>query len=111
MKKFALVLALCSASAHAEYKDGNKLLEELMSPDVVPQMVALGYVEGVADVWQNISVCIPLNVQAKQVADVVKNYLWSNPQNRQYSADSLAIEGLKAVWPCTSNNTSKGRRM
>jgi hypothetical protein len=107
MKKLIIVLAMLSTPAMAEWKDGNQLFNELSDhdPTFIAPMAALGYVQGVADVYQKSQLCIPNNVQAKQAADVVRNYLYANPQLRQYAADSLVLAALKAAWPCRNGKT------
>ena len=106
MKKLIVVGMLAAMPVHAEWKDGNKLYSELTEndPTFIAPIAALGYVQGVADVYQKTQLCIPDNVQARQAADVVKNYLYANPQLRQYAADSLVLSALKAVWPCASSS-------
>jgi hypothetical protein len=100
MKKLLIGLLLLSSPVMAEYKDGNSLYADMNSEGLVNPSVALGYVEGVVDVYQKTSVCIPLNVQAGQVLGVVKNYLGAHPESRHYSADSLVVLAAQAVWPC-----------
>ena len=71
MRNKIIALTLCAGlPAHAEFKDGNKLLSE-MGGSVYDQMNALGYVTGVVDALQGVVVCNPANVTAGQVNDMV----------------------------------------
>ena len=99
--KRLLILAACSVAlgAHAEFKNGNKLLEDMTSSSM-NQMNALGYVTGVADALMGITFCMPPNVNAGQVYDMVKLYLENNPANRHNTADRIVNHVLKTVWPC-----------
>jgi hypothetical protein len=99
MKKLLLIAALVCTSAHAEFKTGNKLLEDMTSSSM-NQMNALGYVTGVADALMGITFCMPSNVNAGQVHDMVKLYLEQNPANRHNTADRIVNHVLKTVWPC-----------
>ena len=99
--KRLLILAACSVAlgAQAEFKNGNKLLEDMTSSSM-NQMNALGYVTGVADALMGITFCMPPNVNAGQVYDMVKMYLENNPANRHNTADRIVNHVLKNVWPC-----------
>lgn len=99
MKQLLLIAALVCTSAHAEFKSGNKLLEDMTSSSM-NQMNALGYVTGVADALMGITFCMPPTVNAGQVYDMVKLYLENNPANRHNTADRIVNHVLKNVWPC-----------
>lgn len=101
MRKLALVLALCSVSAHAEFKDGNMLLREMNDEGYVNPSVALGYVAGVFDVGQGINHCAPQNVTQGQVRDMVQQYLTTYPSMRNNMADRIVFHVLKSAWPCS----------
>ncbi len=95
----ALLLSVC-VTAHAEFKDGNDLLNDMESGHAVGQMVALGYVMGVTDVGMGYLHCAPGNVKAGQIRDMVLNYLRNTPADRHLSADSIINKILKETWPC-----------
>lgn len=107
MKKTLIALLLVSSPALAEYKDGNALYADLSdeSPTMVNQALGLGYVLGVVDAYAKTAICIPNGVQAGQVQGVVKNYLYVRPESRHYSADSLVVNAVKAVWPCRNGKS------
>jgi hypothetical protein len=67
-------------------------------------MVSLGYVMGVADVGTGILHCIPQNVRAGQLADMVKNYLRNTPAERHITADVTINKILKSTFPCQRRN-------
>ena len=100
MKKLLLTLALVAGTAQAgSFWDGNKLHSKLRG-DIGDQMQALGYIMGVADAGESVSICAPNNVTAGQMHDIMKNYLESAPAVRHLAADSLITVVLGRVWPC-----------
>ena len=99
MKQLLLTLALLSGAAHAEFKDGNKLLSD-MTGSHGTQMLALGYVMGVADALNGATHCMPTNVSAGQLHDMTKKYLEDNPVVRHFSADAVIHRMLANLWPC-----------
>ena len=101
MKKIITIIALfVAASAHAEFKDGNKLLSELNHEVFYTRGVAMGYIMGVSDAGAGVIHCAPPNVTAGQVQDMVKNYLESTPAMRHWTADVIINYVLKSAWPC-----------
>ena len=103
MRKVIASLLFIPSIGCAEFLDGNGLLSRMNDSETVPRMVALGYVQGVADVYARVKVCAPQNVTAGQARDVVKQYLEINPDRRHYSADSLVLNALSQTWPCANN--------
>lgn len=100
MKSIAIASILAiSMSAHAEFKDGNKLLSE-MNGDFGLKMNSIGYVTGVADSLMGITFCGPATITAGQVYDMTKQYLEQFPADRHNSADRIINHVLKAAWPC-----------
>jgi hypothetical protein len=101
MKRAILCLALVAGTAHAEFLDGNKLLSDMKGSHGF-QMSALGYVMGVADTLQGVTVCMPPSVLSGQVLDMVRNYLEANPAVRHFSADMIVSDVLKRTFPCAA---------
>lgn len=101
----SLLLAL-STGARAEFKDGNELMRDIESSNIVDEMVALGYVMGVADTGMGILHCVPGRAQAKQLVDMVHHYLRSNPAERHRAADVIVVRALSKVWPCAKRTPS-----
>ena len=99
MRAIILVGLLASFSAQAEFKDGNKLLSEMRGA-AMEQMVALGYVTGVADALHGVSVCPPPNVTAGQMNDMVLQYLENFPRARSFTGDTIVHRVLSTAWPC-----------
>ena len=108
MKPLCLALALLCGWAHAEFIDGNKLLSDMNGSHGM-QMSALGYVMGVADTLQNVTVCAPPSVTSGQMRDMVFNYLTNTPAVRHFSGDSLVSHVLKSSWPCAAR--PQGRQL
>jgi len=102
MKKLMIALALCSGVAHAEFKDGNKLLSDMNSEYSSVRGIALGYVMGVSDSYHGLLHCAPPNATAGQMNDMVQNYLTNRPVDRSKTADQIIVHVLKSVWPCES---------
>ncbi len=101
MKRFLILMLMCG-SAHAFFKDGNKLLSELNNnsgTNVMPA-IGIGYITGVADALYGITNCPPQNVTAGQLTDMVKNYLENTPAVRHLPANQIISHVLKSVWPC-----------
>lgn len=98
-----LLVTLCTG-VRAEFKDGNELMRDIESTNIVNEMVALGYVMGVADTGLGVMHCTPPRAQAKQLVDMVHNYLRNNPSERHRAADVLVTRALSAVWPCARRN-------
>lgn len=103
MKHLIILAALAAGIAHAEFKDGNKLLTQIKG-DAMDYVHANGYVIGVYDSLHSIVFCPPNNVTAGQVTDMVKNYLEANPDQRHLSADRHVAKVLGRAWPCAKNN-------
>jgi hypothetical protein len=99
----ALACAMC-VNAHAEFLDGNKLLQRITSGGTVEEMVALGYVMGVHDVGQGGLHCSPPNAQAGQMLDMTRNYLLNTPAERHLSADVLVTRALRIAFPCPAKS-------
>jgi hypothetical protein len=104
MKKFILAALFCT-SAHAEFMDGNKLLDKMTDGSTINDMMALGYVVGVADTTRGILHCVNSNATAGQLQDMVKKELYAAPENRHHSADSIVVAVLRRQFPCAKRGT------
>lgn len=105
MKRLLILAACCVVLAsHAEFKDGNKLLED-MNGSQNNKMNAIGYVTGVADALMGITFCGPSTVTAGQLYDMVKLYLEQYPANRHNTADRIINHVLKSAWPCARGSS------
>ena len=112
MKKLLLALAFVAGSAHAEFWDGNKLLEKLTSSSYYEQGLGMGYIMGVADTTVNVLHCAPPNSTAGQLQDMVLINLRSFPERRTKTADTIVLDTLKAAWPCAPKpTTTPGRTL
>ena len=105
MKAIIATLALACCSAHAEFRDGNRLLAELNSGSPVQEALAVGYIMGVADVGYGTNHCAPGSVTAGQMRDMVKNWLTEHPQYRHFMGDAIVGGVLKNTWPCPKKGT------
>jgi hypothetical protein len=99
--QFVLASLLLTTSVHAEFWDGNRLLDR-MNGGIAEQMQALGYVMGISDMGQGTLHCPPPNATAGQMEDIVKRYLNNNPAVRHLSADTIVNRALALVFPCST---------
>jgi hypothetical protein len=102
MKKLIAILLCMPCMASAEFMSGNNLHAK-MTGDFGEKMQALGFIQGVFDVYVSVTFCSPENVTAGQVSDMVKRYLDNNPSTRHKTAESLINQALKQAWPCANN--------
>jgi hypothetical protein len=105
MKKLLAMLLCVPMMAHAEFFTGNDLLTK-MNGDAADRIQAIGYVQGVFDVYVHVTICPPnggRDITAGQIRDMIKNYLTNSPATRHKTAESLIHEALKGVWPCQNN--------
>ena len=107
MKKLLITLALASTCAHAEFMDGNDLLNRLMdTAGTVNRAAGIGYVAGVFDSGMGVMHCAPVTVTLKQVSDVVRIALEASPTDRHKAADALVFRALGVAWPCAKKGST-----
>lgn len=100
MKKTVITaLAALSLSAHAEFMDGNILLQRLTGTEQ-QQALGVGYIIGSTDTLMGLTVCAPANVTASQLTDMVTAFLKANPAVRHKTADSIVNYLFSTAWPC-----------
>lgn len=100
MKKALAALLFAPAMSQAEFLSGNNLLSD-MNGSNMRQMLAIGYVMGVTDVFTTATVCPPAGITSGQVHDTIKKHLEDNPSIRHFTADSIIRNKLEALWPCS----------
>lgn len=106
MKKLIVVLSVVAGAAHGGiFWDGNRLLSKMLG-NSGEQMQALGYVMGVSDAMESLTLCTPNNVTAGQMHDIVKQYLEVNPGSRHIAADLIVNRALSRYWACEKKGTS-----
>lgn len=107
MKAIITALALvATAAAHAEFYDGNELMEGINSTSNVKYGGALGYIMGVTDTLRGVSTCPPPNTTAGQLRDMVKMYLEQYPANRTFTGDAIVHRVVSTAWPCQKKGSS-----
>jgi hypothetical protein len=102
MKKLIASLLFIPCMASAEFMTGNNLHGK-MNGDFGDKMLALGFIQGVFDVYVSVTFCSPNSVTVGQVSDMVRSYLDNNPSIRHKTAESLINQALKQAWPCANN--------
>lgn len=108
MKKLIVTaMAALSFSAYADFKNGNKLYNQMISSDSIDNMVALGYVTGIIDAYSGVLICLNDGVTAGQVNDVVKQYLFNNPAIRDKAASILVNNAISPIWPCQKKSKNE----
>lgn len=105
MKKIILMFVLVASAAHAEFKDGNKLYQQ-MTGNGGDYLNALGYITGVSDATRSTVHCIPENATAGQISDMVKLHMEQKPQLRHYPANIIVAYVLQQAWPCAKKGQS-----
>lgn len=106
IKTTILCAALLATSAHAEFRTGNKLLDEMNSEVNFSKGLALGYIMGVTDAGNGTNHCPPSTVTAGQLQDMVKNMLDGTPAIRHMPADAIVYYVLNKAWPCAKKGTA-----
>lgn len=94
------LLTAASCAAQAQYRTGNELLADMRDQSTYKTGFSLGYVMGVADAGNGVTFCLPSNVTAGQVSDMVRNTLIDTPAVRHIHAASIVDYVLSKAWPC-----------
>jgi hypothetical protein len=101
MKRIIAAAALMFASqAHAAFWDGNTLYKNLQEQPSLTLGAAYGFVMGVHDLGEHVIHCSPENTKAKEVIEVVREFLEFNASERGKEAQELVSAALKFKWPC-----------
>jgi len=106
MKKLIASLLFVPCMASAEFMSGNSLYSK-MNGDFGEKMLALGFIQGVYDVYVSVTFCSPNNVTVGQVSDMVRSYFDNNPSIRHKTAESLINQALKQAWPCANRGGTR----
>lgn len=123
MKRIVLIVALCllanmSFAESIVFKTGNTIYPTFQDCEkwengdkrvsAATCGMVLGYVTGVYDTYGKlgqagesvtIKICSP-DVTAKQLQDVVYDYLKENPRDRHKAASALVVLAMYEAWPC-----------
>ena len=101
------------SGARAEYfETGRDLYQKCRTPGTAAQVFCFGFVIGIADVMEDNpldgrSACIPRDATIQQVTDVVIAFLENNPDIRDFTGESLAVQALSERYPCARPKTVK----
>jgi hypothetical protein len=104
MKKTIIVALLACTSAHAEFRTGNKLLDDL-NGSTFTQGLALGYIMGVVDTSAGTNHCPPSTLTGGQAQDMVKNFLVNTPAIRHMPAPTIIEYLFNQTWPCKKGSS------
>lgn len=101
----------------AYYIDGDRLLEYCGGGDDLSRGACSGYVAGAIDMIAAINlarrrvlVCIPPEVELKQLTAVVVARLLDHPELRRYAATGQIIIALGEAYPCGADQQGPSRR-
>jgi hypothetical protein len=116
MKKIISLIAFISFSAHGAgtgaFHTGSELHQWIEADNRVKENRALsqedyqfefqllGYITGVYDTLDGVSICAPQNVTPGQLIAITKNYLVAHPDQWNFSAEILVARSLYAAFPC-----------
>jgi hypothetical protein len=109
LTKIAVLASLsltAPASAQWAFVDGNELHKWCMTPEW--EGLCISYIKGTWDMIDSIQsskmpqkfVCVPNEVTASQMRDVVMKWVSSRPDLRHQAASSLVQSSLADTWRC-----------
>lgn len=118
MRITILAIALATSAvitaypANATFKDGNALYSDCSakpndSTYYQSDAYCLGYILGVTDTLATMRImnkrnhCIPENVTAGQIRDIVLQYLQRTPEKRHLPADFLVLSAINLAFNCS----------
>lgn len=97
------LLFAAAAHAHATFEGGNDLYSLMTAPGPGSnqEIFGRGYVAGVVDgLIDRGELCVPDSVTAADVSTVVKKWLGTHPDKRDYTAASVVAYATMEVWRC-----------
>ena len=96
------VLSLASTPAAAYFDTGNEVYERCIAPDkTTKREICLATASAYLDMMRALGYsCTGENLTRRQVADVFVKFLSDNPEFRQKSGPSLAIEAFSKGFGC-----------
>jgi hypothetical protein len=101
----ATLLIAVALPAHAEFMDGNTLLQR-MNGEAPERVAAFGYIGGVADAMSGVGWCPTANVTLNQVIDLTRTILASVPEHRHQPADVYVRVALNRIAPCQKKGSA-----
>jgi hypothetical protein len=109
----ALAPLIAPGAARAEYfETGRDLYQKCHATGTASQVFCFGFIIGIADVMEDNpldgrSACIPKDATIQQIADVVIRFLDDNPDIRDFTGESLAVQALSEKYPCAHPKTMR----
>jgi Rap1a immunity proteins len=110
MAKYLAMLVMCfsplATASDLAFVDGNRLLQLLSAENTQERNTGVTYVLGIVDALNGHRdrhrqcFSIPNNANAKQLADVVQQFLERNPSGRHFRGADLAAGALEEAFPC-----------
>ena len=105
-----IVVFVCVASstAYAQFQTGNDLYKNWLeykkfqtntTSNFFNAGYYLGFVAGIAESWDLISLNIPEGVTQGYIADIVGKYLEEHPEERHLAASASVMKALQTAFP------------
>lgn len=105
---FVWCLISASGAARAEFYTGNNLKAMLEQWDKGTSSgeawLGAGYVLGVHDALSGIAICSGTNVAPRDLINTALQYMRTNPEVLNRTADRVVAVSLKSVWPCAKDS-------
>ena len=111
VRTFVILIAIqislfMTNNSMADFKDGNDVLRDCTSDNMVQGSFCYGYVDAIADVLASrnnvngITSCIPRSVTTMQLKDIVVQFMILNPTLRHYGASGIVARAISEAFHC-----------
>jgi len=111
-----IALALMMA-ASSQFITGQSLSDDCAALSAARQAHCIGFITGVSDTLAYMEadapaplLCIPGQIEAGRLREVVTRYLAAHPALLDLSASSLAAKALTGAWPCVPRAIATNRQ-
>jgi hypothetical protein len=102
-----LLAAFSSASpVQAGFYTADELVKMCLSDSKLDYVLCVGYIDGTIDTFElsrtaiKLPRCVPSESKAREIKDVVVNFLSQNPEQRNYDAADMIIAAIGSHWQC-----------
>lgn len=104
MKKYliGLSISLFALVSNAQFVNSGKLVEDNQH-STHGEMFAIGYILGVVDSYDGTAFCIPAQMTAGNLKEIIIEALEKNPHVNKKSAADMIFKGFSAAFPCQSS--------
>ena len=106
-----LVLALFPLVGHADYFNGQDIVDLYDNKYPESNAVMRGYFAGVQDAYNGELFCVPPDVKLDEAAGIIITYVRDNPNLQQKTGKNLVVEALSNAFPCDSQPAPESKEM